>query len=77
MQYLSIAGGIVVAGLAATAFIFFRLYTGALEDNAALKQSNTQLTKTIEDKANAQRERVTIERKNSSRPYVDLIDRGM
>jgi hypothetical protein len=75
MQYLYIAGGIVMAGLAITAFIFFKLYTAELQTTAALRQSNTQLTKTIEDKANAQKQRNTIERKNSTLDYPALVDK--
>lgn len=66
-----------MAVLAGLAFLFFKLYVGKVEETGGLKQSNTQLTTTIEGKVNAQKQRATIERKNSSRAFDDLVDRGM
>jgi hypothetical protein len=73
---LAIAG-IALAVAGGLAFLFFKLYVGEVRDSGELKQSNTQLTKTVEDKTNAQKQRATIERKNSSRAFDDLVDRGM
>jgi membrane protein implicated in regulation of membrane protease activity len=70
-------GGIVLAVLAGAAFLFFKLYVGQVEETGSLKQSNTQLTTTVETKSNAVKQRGTIERKNSSRAFDDLVDRGM
>lgn len=71
---LAIAG-IALAVAGALAFLFFKLYVGEVEEAGGLKQSNTQLTTTIEDKTNAQKQRATIERRNSSADYPALVDK--
>lgn len=68
-------GGIALVVLATTAVLFFRLYVGKVEETGGLKQSNTQLTTTIESKTNAQKERATIERRNQSADWPALVNK--
>lgn len=74
MNVWAIAGG-VIAVLAIACGILFYLYGDAREDKGALQQSNTQLTTTVETKVEAQKQRATVERKNSSADWNTLVDK--
>jgi CHASE1-domain containing sensor protein len=64
-----------VALVIGAAILFFKLYTNQVALNGSLKQSNTQLSHTIEDKTNATKSRATVEQRNLSVDYPALLDK--
>lgn len=70
-KYLAVALGIALLATAGLGW----LLKGSYERNGELEQANTQLTKTLENKANATRSRANTERANRQLPPAGVLDK--